>query len=108
MASWVWGVIGGVIGTIAITTGVILLMYCMKLGCFKPKDGAQGSMSIRRADNKVANDIEFAGQSLGQKRKSLKAMSKIVEVDEDLEDSKKATKTKVERLGSNPSHLDSV
>lgn len=48
-------------------------------------------MPMSKGGNKVSNDIEFAGQSLDQKRKSIKAMSKIVQgVDEsgDLEDVK--------------------
>lgn len=40
---------------------------------------------------KTASDIEFAGQTSSQKRKSIKQMSSIVEVDEsqDIENQKK-------------------
>lgn len=72
-----------------VSATVIAVMYKQKKGCFKKAAGAQGDMPIKPSkDNKVAQDIEFAGQSLDKQRKSLKQMSKMIKADEsaDLED----------------------
>lgn len=60
---------------------------------------------IKTSGNQISNDIEFAGQTADQKRKSIKQMSKIVEVDEDLEDSKKPNKNKVNMIVSEANQL---
>lgn len=92
--------IGIVVGVLLMVIGsVIVFMWKQKKGCFKGRPGSASNQTMPIGKKQVpkanaGSDLEFAGQTLDQKRKSIKAMSKIVEVDEshDLEDYKKHRK----------------
>lgn len=83
---WYYILIGVVLGVlIMVTITVIAVMYKQKKACFaknvKLEAAGNQVMSIGVAP-KQSGDIEFAGQTMDQKRKSIKQMSKIVEVNE--------------------------
>lgn len=87
------GVVLGVLIMVAIT--VIAVMYKQRKGCFakfvKPQADGNQVMGIDVNRKPQPSDIEFAGQTMDQKRKSIKQMSKIVEVNEsqDVDDDSK-------------------
>lgn len=97
---WYYILIGVVMGVLIMVTVVVIgVLYKQKKACFARniKLGADNnqvmSISVAGGQKQSASDIEFAGQTMDQKRKSIKQMSKIVEVNEsqdiDADDAKK-------------------
>lgn len=91
--AWIFILVGVILGvSIMVLIAAILVCYKQKKCCFAKIDGNQVmSMQTSFKGGKTASDIEFAGQTSSQKRKSIKQMSSIVEVDEsqDMENQKK-------------------
>lgn len=66
-------------------------------------------MPIKVSGNQITADIEFAGQTIDQKRRSIKAMSKIVEVeDSNLEDSLGAKARAADMIAPDGTQLQSI
>lgn len=86
---WIY-ILFGALGGVAIMTALlgIFFMYKKKMACFR-KVSANQTMAIETFEKQQAQD-EFEGQNSDQKRRSMKKMSRIVEVNEsgDFEDSK--------------------
>lgn len=91
--AWIFILVGVILGvSIMVLIAAILVCYKQKKCCFNKVDGNQVmglSASFKGGQN--VSDIEFAGQTSAQKRRSIKQMSSIVEVDEsqDIENQKK-------------------
>lgn len=106
---WVFILLGVVLGvTLMGSLALTLMCFIRKICCFKQR---KESMTMpMRGSFKQKKDIEFAGQTADQKRRSLKAMSKIVEVDEsaaDMESGKRGKKN-MDILNHDSNNIQSI